>query len=66
VSWRWVWAYDMFVNSDKSLVSDLSRGRGKPIDGDLDVDEEDSKQNDRNLAVTTLRLRWLLICAHMN
>jgi hypothetical protein len=56
----------MFVNSDKSLVSDLSRGRGKPIDGDLDVDEEDSKQNDRNLAVTTLRLRWLLICAHMN
>jgi ABC-type xylose transport system substrate-binding protein len=39
VSQRWVRAYDMFVNSDKSLVSDLSKVRGKPIDGDLDVDE---------------------------
>jgi hypothetical protein len=31
---------------DERMVLDLSRGRGKSIDGDLDVDEEGSKQND--------------------
>ena len=32
---------------------------GKSIGGDLDVDDEGSEQNDRTLAVTAPRLRWL-------
>jgi hypothetical protein len=31
----------------------LPRGRGKSIDGYLNVDEEGSEQNDQNLAITT-------------
>jgi hypothetical protein len=31
--------------SNERLVPDLPRGRGKSSDGDLDIDEEGSKQN---------------------
>jgi hypothetical protein len=34
---------------DERLVFDLSRGRGKSIGGDLDIDEEGSEQNNCNL-----------------
>jgi hypothetical protein len=30
---------------DETLSPDLLRGRGKSIDGDLDVDDEGSEQN---------------------
>jgi hypothetical protein len=53
-------------HDDERLVPDLLRGRDKSIDGDLDVDKEGSEQNDRNLAITTPRLCWLPIRAHMN
>jgi hypothetical protein len=48
----------------RGLVPDLLRGRAKSIGEDLDIDEEGSKQNDRNLAITTSRLRWLSTRAH--
>jgi hypothetical protein len=41
---------------DERLVPDLPRGRGRSIIGDLDVGKEGSKQNDRNLAITTPQL----------
>jgi hypothetical protein len=49
---------------DERLVSNLLRGRDKRVDGDLDVDEEGSEQNNQNLAITTPRLRWLPTRAH--
>jgi hypothetical protein len=48
------------------LVPDLLRGRGRSISGDLDVDEEGSEQNGRNLAITTPQLDWLRTCMHSN
>jgi hypothetical protein len=48
------------------LVPDVPRGRGKLIDGDLDVDEEGSKQNDQNLAITTPLLYLLPTHVHMS
>jgi hypothetical protein len=36
------------------------------IGGDLDVDEEGSEQNVRNLAITTSWLSWLPTRVHMN
>jgi hypothetical protein len=51
---------------NERLDPDLLRGRGKSIDGDLDVDEEGSEQNDQNLAITTPRLHWLPTCVHMS
>jgi hypothetical protein len=44
------------IYPDGRLVLDPLRGRGKSIDGDLNVHEEGSEQNERNLAITT-RLR---------
>jgi hypothetical protein len=35
----------LFILLDERLGPDLPRGRGKSIDGDLDVDDEGSKQN---------------------
>jgi hypothetical protein len=50
--------------SDERLVPDLSRSKCKSIDGDLDVDEEGSEQNGRNLAITIPHLCWLPTCEH--
>jgi hypothetical protein len=35
----------LYVLTDERLGPDLSRGRGKSIGGDLDVDDEGSEQN---------------------
>jgi hypothetical protein len=48
------------------LVPNLLRGRGKSIGEDIDVDEDGSKHIDRNLEITTPRLRWLPTCEHMS
>jgi hypothetical protein len=44
----------VFILFDERLVPDLPRGSGRSIGGD------------RNLVITTPRLRWLPTYAHMN
>jgi hypothetical protein len=51
---------------NERLSPDLLRGRGKSIGGELDVDEEGSKQIERNLAITTPWLHLLPTHAHMS
>jgi hypothetical protein len=62
--WRCLTTQNSFTLYDERLVPDRLRGRRKSLDGDLNVDEEDSQQNKRNSAITTPRLCWLPTHAH--
>jgi hypothetical protein len=46
---------------DERLDPDLPRGRGKSIDGDLDIDKEGFEHNERTLAITTPLIHCLSI-----
>jgi hypothetical protein len=53
VTTRMSWQEQFNMNLDERLSLDLSRGRGKSIGGDLDVDDKGSEQISKTLVAAT-------------
>jgi hypothetical protein len=54
----------MLIGYDERFISDPPKGRGRSIDGDLNIDKEGSEQIDQNVVITKSRLCWLSTHVH--